>query len=83
MIKIQKPEIIETYNEIRSPGFAHIRTENELDHLAINSPTHYNDEAIERVVSHIPKFGDLHMEMPRFPREMRDIHRKISKFRDM
>jgi hypothetical protein len=37
MIKIQKPEIIETYNEIRSPGFAHIRTENELDHLAINS----------------------------------------------
>jgi hypothetical protein len=44
----QKPEIIETYNEIRSSGFTHVQTENELDRLAINSATHYNDEAIEK-----------------------------------
>jgi len=42
----QKPEIIETYNEIRPSGFTHVQTENELDRLAINSATHYNDEAI-------------------------------------
>jgi hypothetical protein len=44
----KKPEIIETYNEIRPSGFSHVQTGNELDHLAINSATHYNDEAIAK-----------------------------------
>ncbi len=48
LIYFKKPLIIETYNEIRPSGFAHIQTENKLDQLAINSATHYNDEAIER-----------------------------------
>src|SRR5262249_46707704 len=43
-----KPEIIETYNEIRPSGFAYIRTDDQLDQLAITSATHYNDEAIEK-----------------------------------
>jgi Holliday junction resolvase len=44
----KKPEIIQTHNDIRPSGFAHIRAESELDLLAITSATHYNDEAIEK-----------------------------------
>ncbi|CAF0725230.1 unnamed protein product [Rotaria sp. Silwood1] len=44
----QKPEIIQTHNEIRPSGFTHVRTDAELDLLAITSATHYNDEAIEK-----------------------------------
>ncbi|CAF2312670.1 unnamed protein product [Rotaria sp. Silwood2] len=43
-----KPEIIQTHNEIRPSGFTHVRTNAEFDLLAINSATHYNDEAIEK-----------------------------------
>ena len=44
----QKPEIIQTFNELRPSGFVHNQAGNELDLLAIHSATHYNDEAIER-----------------------------------
>jgi len=44
----QKPEIIQTSNEIRQSGFTNVRTDSEFDILAINSATHYNDEAIEK-----------------------------------
>jgi hypothetical protein len=44
----QEPEYIETNDEIRPSGFDHVRNDGELDEAAINSATHYNDEAIER-----------------------------------
>ncbi|CAF0916423.1 unnamed protein product [Rotaria sordida] len=44
----KKPTIIQTYNEICSTGFNNVRTNSDFDILAINSATHYNDEAIEK-----------------------------------
>jgi hypothetical protein len=44
----QKPEIIQTYNEIRPSGFANIRTDAQIDICAITSATHYNDDAVEK-----------------------------------
>lgn len=44
----QKPQYIQTNDEPRPSGLEHTRVESELDELARNSATHYNDEAIER-----------------------------------
>ncbi|CAF1999288.1 unnamed protein product [Rotaria magnacalcarata] len=42
----QKPEIVETHNEIRQSDFLHRRQNDQIDILAINSATHYDDEVI-------------------------------------
>jgi len=44
----QEPEHIQTNDEPRPSGFNHVRDNGEIDLLARNSATHYNDEAIER-----------------------------------
>ncbi|CAF4427420.1 unnamed protein product [Rotaria socialis] len=44
----EKPETILTNDETRPSGFENIRVDGELDLAAINSVTHYNDEAIEK-----------------------------------
>jgi hypothetical protein len=44
----QKPSYIQTNDEPRPSGFENTRNESELDELAKNSATHYNDAAIER-----------------------------------
>ncbi|CAF2454004.1 unnamed protein product [Rotaria sp. Silwood2] len=44
----EEPENILTNDEVRSSGFDHVRGNEELDLAAINSATHYNDEAIEK-----------------------------------
>ncbi|CAF1015951.1 unnamed protein product [Rotaria sordida] len=44
----QEPENILTQDEVRPSGFDHNRGDHELDLAAINSATHYNDEAIEK-----------------------------------
>lgn len=44
----QKCDTIETSDEPRPSGFQSARTEAELDLAAINSATHYNDQAIEK-----------------------------------
>ena len=43
-----KPEIIPSHNEIRPSGFLHTRNDDQFDLLAIESATHYNDQAIEQ-----------------------------------
>jgi hypothetical protein len=45
----QKPETIHTYNVIQPSGFAHVRTDSQIDICAINSATDYNDEVTERL----------------------------------
>lgn len=44
----EEPEKIETYDEIRSSGFVNRRSEAEIDLAAIESATHYNDEALAK-----------------------------------
>ncbi|CAF0909943.1 unnamed protein product [Adineta ricciae] len=44
----KQPDLISTFNDIQPTGFAHVRTDNFLDNVAITSSTHYNDDAIER-----------------------------------
>lgn len=44
----KKPVTIQSHDKIRQPGFLHDHTNSSLDVLAINSATHYNDEAIEK-----------------------------------
>ena len=42
----REPETIGTHNEIRPSGFLHTRADDPLDLLAIESATHYKDEAV-------------------------------------
>ena len=42
----EKPEMIETTDPARPSGFIHGRDDYEIDRAAVNSATHYNDEAL-------------------------------------
>lgn len=44
----QKSKVIETYNEIQQLDIINIRPDDQFDLLAINSATHYSDEAVQK-----------------------------------